>query len=73
MSDNLEDMISHIKNNTDEENKALASHLQGRLSAEQTAKLNGILSNSDLLEKLMSTDAVKNIMKKLGGDQNGHQ
>ena len=73
MSDNLEDMISHIKNNTDEENKALASQLQSRLSAEQSAKLNGILSNSDMLEKLMSTDAVKNIMKKLGGEQNGHQ
>lgn len=73
MSDNLEDMISHIKNNTDEENRELASSLQESLSAEQSSKLNGILSNRELLNKLMASDAVKNILSKLGGGQNGNQ
>ena len=35
--------------------------------------LNGLLADSELMKKLMSSDAVKNIMKKIGGENNGHQ
>ncbi|MBQ8210313.1 MAG: hypothetical protein IJZ35_07020 [Clostridia bacterium] len=73
MSDNFEDMLSKIKNNTDEENRELAQQLHSNLSQDQASKLNSLLSNSELMNKLMASDAVKNILNKLGGEQNGHQ
>lgn len=73
MSDNLDEIINKIKNNTAEENKALANNLQDNLNAEQSAMLNGLLSDSELMKKLMASDAVKNIINKIGGESNGHQ
>lgn len=73
MSDNFDDMINKIKSNSDDENRKLASNLRENLSEEQSAKLNSLLSNKDLMAKLMASDAVKNILSKIGGEQNGHK
>lgn len=73
MSDNIDEMINKIKNNSADENKKLADELQSNLSKEQSEKLGSLLSNKELMNKLMASDAVKNIMNKLGGDSSGNK
>lgn len=73
MSDNFDELINKIKNNTAEENKKLADNLQQHLTSEQSAKLNELLADSGFIKKIMSSDAVKNIINKIGGECNGHQ
>ena len=73
MTNNIDDLIGKIKNNSDDENKQLAQELKNNLSESQTDALNKLMTNKDLLQKLFSSDAAKNIINKLGGDNNGHQ
>ncbi len=73
MSDNIDEMINKIKNNSADENKKLANELQSNLNEEQSKKLGSLLANKELMDKLMTSDAVKNIMNKLGGGSDGNK
>lgn len=71
--DNLDDIISKIKNNSKAENKKLAEDLQKNMSEEQSDAFNKLLSNKTLMQKILASDEAKKIMNKLGGDTDGHQ
>lgn len=73
MAENIDDIIKKIKNNSNEENKKLAEDLQKGLSESQSASLQKLLSDKELVKKLLASDQAKKIMKKFGGDSNGHQ
>ncbi|MBR5498221.1 MAG: hypothetical protein IKV76_09610 [Clostridia bacterium] len=73
MSDNIDDIIRRIRSNSKEANETLAEELKSRLSAEQTKSLNKLLSDKELMKKMMCSDEVKRMMEKLGGDKNGHK
>lgn len=73
MQNNIDDIIGKIKNNSDDENRQLAEELKNNLSPSQTDALNNLISNKDLMSKLLSSDAAKNILNKLGGGENGHK
>ncbi len=73
MSNNIDDIIGKIKSNSADENRKLAEQLKSNLSQSQTEALNNLMSNKDLMQKLLSSDAAKNIINKLGGDKNGHK
>lgn len=73
MADNIDDIIGKIKNNNSNENKKLAENLMNSLSESQSQTLQKLLSDKALMQKLLSSDQAKNIMKKLGGDKNGHK
>lgn len=73
MSENIDDIIKSIKNNSKEENDRLVSEMKSKLNNEQTEKLNKLMSNKALMNKLMSSDEIKRLMKKLGGETNGHK
>lgn len=73
MSENMDKMIDKIKNNSAEENKKLAQELKNGLSDKQAEALNKLMSDSSLIKKLLESDKVNEIMKKIGGDKNGHQ
>lgn len=73
MSDNLDDIINKIKSNSKEENKKLAEEMKNNLSDEQSQSLAKLISNKELIKKLLSSDEAKNIIKKLGGDNNGYK
>lgn len=73
MAENIDDIIKKIKSNSSEENKKLAEELQKGLSESQSASLQKLLSDKELVKKLLDSDQAKKIMKKFGGDNNGHQ
>lgn len=73
MAENIDDIIKKIKSNSSEENKKLAEDLQKGLSESQSASLQKLLSDKELVKKLLDSDQAKKIMKKFGGDNNGHQ
>lgn len=73
MSDNIDDIIRKIRSNSKTENEILANELKSRLSSEQTKTLDKLLSDKELMKKMMSSDEVKRLMEKLGGDRNGHK
>ena len=73
MGNNIDDLIEKIKNNSREENQELAQELKKGLSNSQSDALNKLLSNKELMQKLLNSDEAKNIMNKLGGDKRGHQ
>lgn len=73
MSDSFDDIIRKIRSNSKEENKKLADEMKSGLTDEQSRSLNALISNRELMKKLMESDEAKNIMKKLGGDGNGHK
>ena len=73
MAENIDDIIKKIKSNSSEENKKLAEDLQKGLSESQSASLQKLLSDEELVKKLLDSDQAKKIMKKFGGDNNGHQ
>ena len=73
MAENIDDIIKKIKSNSSEENKKLAEDLQKGLSDSQSASLQKLLSDKELVKKLLDSDQAKKIMKKFGGDNNGHQ
>ena len=61
------------QNNSNDENKKLAENLMNSLSESQSQTLQKLLSDKEALRKLLSSDQAKNIMKKIGGDKNGHK
>ncbi len=73
MAENIDDIISKIKNNSNEENKKLAEELKNGLSESQSASLQQLLSNKELVKKILDSEQAKNLMKKFGGDKNGHK
>ena len=73
MSENIDNIIGKIKNNSNDENKKLAENLMNSLSESQSQTLQKLLSDKEALRKLLSSDQAKNIMKKIGGDKNGHK
>lgn len=73
MSDNIDDIIRMIRSNSKEDNEALADEMKSRLSAEQKKSLNKLLSDKELMKKMMCSDEVRRMMEKLGGDKNGHK
>ncbi len=73
MSDNLDEMINKIKNNSADENRKLAENLKNNLTDEQKSSLEKLMSDSNLMQKLMNNSKVQEIIRKLGGDGNGHQ
>lgn len=70
---NFDDLLEKIKHNSREENRELAEELKQGLSGSQSDALNKLLSNKELMRKLLDSDEAKNIMNQLGGDENGHQ
>lgn len=73
MADNIDDIISKIKNNSNEENRKLAEELKNGLSASQSETLQKLMSNKELMKKLLESDQAKNLMSKLGGGKDGHK
>lgn len=70
---NIDDLIGKIKRNNAEENRQLAEELKKGLSQSQSEAFNKLISNKDLMQKLLESDEAKNIMNKLGGDKSGHK
>jgi len=73
MAENIDEIISKIKNNSNEENKKLAEELKNGLSESQSRSLQQLLSNKELVKKILDSDQAKNLIKKFGGDKHGHQ
>lgn len=73
MADNLDNIINRIKNNSKEENKQLVQEMKRNLSEEQTQSLNKLMSDKELVKKLFASEQVQQIIKKLGGDNNGYK
>lgn len=73
MSENIDDIIEKIKNNSKEENEQLARSLKSKLDDEQTAKLHKLMSDKALINKIMTSQEIKRLMQKSGGDGNGHK
>lgn len=73
MSNNIDEIIEKIKKNNKEENQKLAEDLKSGLSESQNQALGKLLSNSGLMKKLLESDEAQDIMKKIGGDDSGHQ
>lgn len=73
MQDNINDIIVQIKNNSKEENKKLAEKLKNGLSESQSDALGKLMSDKNLVNKLLQSDEAKKIMNQLGGDKNGHK
>lgn len=73
MSDNLDNIINKIKNNSKEENKQLAQEMKRNLTEEQTQSLNKLMSDKELVKKLFACEQVQQIIKKIGGDNNGYK
>ena len=73
MSDNIDDIIRKIRSNSKTENEILANELKSRLSSEQTKTLDKLLSDKELMKKMMCSDEVRRMMEKLGGGKDGHK
>ncbi len=72
-TDNIEEIINKMKNNSEQENRELAKELTGNLSQGQNDALARLLSDKALVTKLMNTPQAKEILRKMGGDGNGHK
>ena len=72
MPENIDEMITKIRNNSEQENKKLAQDLTDSLSQEQKTALDKLMKDKSLLQKIFSNDKVREIMNKIGGDENGH-
>ncbi|MBQ7961158.1 MAG: hypothetical protein IJ289_01050 [Clostridia bacterium] len=70
---NIEEIIKRMKNNSEEQNRQLAKELTQNLSQGQNDALSRLLSDKALVTKLMNTPEAQEILKKMGGDKNGHQ
>lgn len=70
MSDNndFNELLKKIKNGSKEDNKQLAAELKSNMTQQQKDALNKVLSNKDLLQKLLNSQEAKNIINKLGGE-----
>lgn len=73
LMNNIEEIIKRMKNNSEEQNRQLAKELTQNLSQGQNDALSRLLSDKALVTKLMNTPQAQEILKKMGGDKNGHQ
>ena len=73
LMNNIEEIIKRMKNNSEEQNRQLAKELTQNLSQGQNDALSRLLSEKALVTKLMNTPEAQEILKKMGGDKNGHQ
>lgn len=73
MSDNIDEIINKVKNNSSEENKKMVEGIINNLSESQSRTVQNVLSDKELIKKLLSSEQAKNLINKLGGDKNGHQ
>lgn len=73
MADNIDDIISKIRSNSNEENQKFARELQNGLSQSQNDALQKLMGDKEMLKKIFESDRMKNIIDKLGGDENGHK
>lgn len=73
LMNNIEEIIKKMKNNSEEQNRQLAKELTQNLSQGQNDALSRLLSDKALVTKLMNTPEAQEILKKMGGDKNGHQ
>ena len=73
MSDNIDEIINKVKSNSGEDNKKLVEGIMNNLSENQSRTVQNILSDKELIKKLLSSEQAKNLINKLGGDKNGHQ
>lgn len=73
MADNIDDIISKIKSNSNEENKKLAQELQSGLSESQNDALQKLMGDKEMLKKIFESERMKKIIDNLGGDKNGHK
>lgn len=73
LMNNIEEIIKRMKNNSEEQNRQLAKELTQNLSQGQNDALSRLLSDKALVTKLMNTSEAQEILKKMGGDKNGHQ
>ncbi len=73
LMNNIEEIIKRMKNNSEEQNRQLAKELTQNLSQGQNDALSRLLSDKALVTKLMNTPEAQEILKKMGGDKNGHQ
>lgn len=73
MADNLDNIINKIKNNSKEENKQLAQEMKRNLTEEQAQSLNKLMSDKELVKKLFASEQVQQIIKKIGGGNNGYK
>lgn len=69
----IDEIISKIKNNSYKDNVNLADELKSKLTDSQSDALAKLLSDKQKLTELMNSPEAKNILKKLGGDANGHK
>lgn len=67
-SNDFNELLKKLKNGSSEENKQLAADLKNSMTQQQKDALNKVLSNKDLLQKLLNSDEAKNIINKLGGE-----
>ena len=73
MPENIDEMINRIRNNNEQENKKLAEDLTNSLSQEQKTALDKLMNDNSLLQKIINNEKVREIMNKIGGEQNGHK
>lgn len=73
LMNNFEEIIKRMKNNSEEQNRQLAKELTQNLSQGQNDALSRLLSDKALVTKLMNTPEAQEILKKMGGDKNGHK
>lgn len=73
LMNNIEEIIKRMKNNSEEQNRQLAKELTQNLSQGQNDALSRLLSDKALVTKLMNTPEAQEILKKMGGDKNGHK
>ena len=72
-TDNTDNLIEKIKNNSEDENKKLASELKEKLSEGQSSALSKLLSDKKLVSEIMNSPRAKEILRKLNGDKNGYK
>ena len=68
MSDNIDEIINKVKSNSSAENKKIVEGLINNLSESQSHTVQNILSDKELIKKLLSSEQAKNLINKLGGD-----
>lgn len=73
MPENIDEMINRIRNNNEQENKKLAEELANGLSQEQKTALDNLMNDKSLLQKIVNNEKVREIMNRIGGEQNGHK
>ena len=73
MTEKSDEILEKIYNGSAEENRQLAEKLSQSLSPEQKKAVERLVSDSNLMKKLTSNEKVREILKKFGGDSDGHR